>query len=206
MDSEEEFLMQWLQMRQSLVYLVCLVVQYTLVLMCNNDNEMLALYGNDRASEDDGDIPSNIKKRRRSNSQEFVDTVNEDDQLTSQNEVSLENFSIDMENSSVGGHSLGANSERFKRTKKHSQISLLAEKMDAIATALNEGNRLFKERYTPQISGEETLKLIRDCGCNEEKIPSIYSFLMNDAAKLRTVIQCPPLRRKQVIMDMVFGS
>ncbi|KAK4268085.1 hypothetical protein QN277_024789 [Acacia crassicarpa] len=90
--------------------------------------------------------------------------------------------------------------------KEPSQMSQIIEKMDVIAAVLSEANQLFRERYVPQISGKETLKLIQDCECDEEKIPKIYCFLMNDVAKLKTVIECPSRLRKQVIMKMVFDS
>ncbi|KAI9111187.1 hypothetical protein K1719_017798 [Acacia pycnantha] len=44
--------------------------------------------------------------------------------------------------------------------KEPSQISQIIEKMDVIAAVLSEANQLFRERYVPQISGKETLKLI----------------------------------------------
>ncbi|KAI9126820.1 hypothetical protein K1719_002416 [Acacia pycnantha] len=179
-----------------------------------NYEKMLALYGNDRAYGDDGETPSpsNMKKRQHPNLQELADTVNVVGQLVSQNEVTFENFAVNLENFPHDDHSLGENSESSKRAKNSAatkvplQLSQIAEKMDVIAALLREGIQVFRERYAPQISGEETLRLIRGCGCDERKILDIYCFLMNDATKLRTVIQCPLLLRKQVIMKMVFGS
>lgn len=182
-----------------------------------NYEKMLILYGNGRANnEDDGKTPLNRNKRQLSNLQELGDTCNVVDQLCSQNEETFENFTVNVGDFPLDDHSIGANSKSCKRAKNEatsneepsqlsSQLSQIAEKLDVIAAVLREGNQVFRERYAPQISGEETLRLIRDCGCDEKKILDIYCFLMNDVTKLRTVIQCPPLLRKKVIMKMVFG-
>ncbi|KAI9108497.1 hypothetical protein K1719_020381 [Acacia pycnantha] len=89
---------------------------------------------------------------------------------------------------------------------------VIAEQIQGVVSAMREGNQVFRDRYasqisTSQISGEDTVKLIQESGCDEDKIPIIYScFLMNDLSKLRTVIQCPPSIHKQVIMQMVFSD
>ena len=160
---------------------------------------MLALYGKDRANGDEGDTASNMKKRKHVNSEESIDVDLDYDKDTASN----------MDNSVHDGDSIG-DSGRAKRIatkdKDPFQIQLLAEKMDTIASVLSEANRIFQARYAPEISGEETLKMIQECGCEEDKIPRIYNFLMHDVAKLRAVIQCPLVLRKSVIMDMVFGN
>ncbi|KAI9087842.1 hypothetical protein K1719_030172 [Acacia pycnantha] len=153
-----------------------------------NFERMLALYGNDRATGDEGDTSSN--------------------------------FPVNLDDVGVDDPSHGAEGESSKKTRRvgakkakdsSSEGVVIAEQIQGVVSAMREGNQVFRDRYasqisTSQISGEDTVKLIQESGCDEDKIPIIYCFLMNDLSKLRTVIQCPPSICKQVIMQMVFSD
>ncbi|KAK4255784.1 hypothetical protein QN277_008737 [Acacia crassicarpa] len=127
----------------------------------------------------------------------------------------FEDFSVNLENEEFDDLSHGAQSESSKRTRRvganeergtSSDGVLIVKQMQAIVSAMREGNLVFRDRYEPQISWEDTFKLIRESACDEDKISKIYCFLMNDVSKLRAMIQCPPPMRKQVIMKMVFDA
>ncbi|KAK4260927.1 hypothetical protein QN277_003987 [Acacia crassicarpa] len=182
---------------------------------------MLAISGNDRANRDDGDgdTPSNIKNRRRPSSPVAHSSPPplaeiEVDQLQSQNNVTFLDFSVNSDSVEFDDLSHEAQSESSKRSRRvgankdrgTSDGVLIAEQIQALACAMREGNQVLREQYAPQISGEDTFKLIQESGCDEDKVSKIYCSLMQDVSKLRAVIQCPPLRRKQVIMIMVFGG
>ncbi|KAI9081713.1 hypothetical protein K1719_036316 [Acacia pycnantha] len=180
---------------------------------------MLALYGNDRANGVDGDTPSNVNKKRHSSPPTTHSSPPqlaeiEVEQLLSQNNVTFQDFSFNLDNVEFDDLSHGPQSERSKRTIRVTVNKdrgtfvgvLIAKKMQAIVSSMKEGNQAFRERYAPQISGEDTFKLIRESGCDEDKVSDIYCFLMHDVSKLRVVIQCFLQMRKQVIMKMVFSS
>ncbi|KAI9107915.1 hypothetical protein K1719_021251 [Acacia pycnantha] len=147
---------------------------------------------------------------------------NEVDPLLSQNNLAFQDFpvNLDLDDVGVDDPSHGAEGESSKKTRRvgakkakdtSSEGVVIAEQIQGVVSAMREGNQVFRDRYasqisTSQISGENTVKLIRESGCDEDKIPIIYCFLMNDLSKLRTVIQCPPPIRKQVIMQMVFSD
>ncbi|XP_054793558.1 uncharacterized protein LOC129299135 [Prosopis cineraria] len=107
-------------------------------------------------------------------------------------------------------HSTRGSKRRMKHSKKDTEFSkIVIEGISEIANALREGNAIRRESYSyklPQISGEEAWNLIQECGCDIDKLPEIYCFLMNDQNKLTTVVQCPAEARKAVIMEMAFGS
>ncbi|KAI9077959.1 hypothetical protein K1719_040088 [Acacia pycnantha] len=175
-----------------------------------NFEKMLALYGNDRATGDEGDTPSNMKKRGISipppaHSGPPSPVENEVDPLLSQNNLTFQDFLVNLDDVGVDDHSHGAQGESSKKIRRvgankvkdtSSEGVLIAEQIQGVVSAMREGNQVFRDRYasqilTSQISGEDTFKLIRKSGCDEDKIPIIYCFLMNDLSKLRTMIQCP---------------
>ncbi|KAI9087089.1 hypothetical protein K1719_030924 [Acacia pycnantha] len=145
---------------------------------------------------------------------------NEVDPLLSQNNLAFQDFPVNLEDVGVDDPSHGAEGESSKKTRRvgakkakdtSSEGVVIAEQIQGVVSAMREGNQVFRDRYasqisTSQISGEDTVKLIQESGCDEDKIPIIYCFLMNDLSKLRTMIQCPPSIRKQVIMQMVFSD
>ncbi|KAK4278141.1 hypothetical protein QN277_016029 [Acacia crassicarpa] len=182
---------------------------------------MLALYGNDRATGDDGDTPRNMKKNMKKRGISITPSAhlgpaspveNEVDPLLSQNNLTFQDFPVNLDDVEDDDPPHGAQSESSKKTRRvgankakdtSSEGVLIADQIQGMVNALKEGNQAFRDRYTSQISGEDTYKLIEESGCDEDKIDDIYCFLMNDLSKLRTVIQCPPHRRKKVIMRMV---
>lgn len=184
----------------------------------------MILYGNDRATGEEAETASEMRKRQHSSTENQLDTTIDDlDNLISTNQVILENVDnfIDIDNdifnSSTQHPSPGSNSGTTSKKRKkedatkerESDFELIKGAIDNVAIALKEGNALFKDSYShkvPPISGEETWDLIKECGCDSDLIPDIYCFLMSDVDKLRSVCQCPREARKAVIMKMVFGS
>ncbi|CAA0829495.1 Unknown protein [Striga hermonthica] len=184
---------------------------------------MVLLYGNDRATGEDAETAFEMRKRRTSSTENlFTTTIDEVDNLVSQNEVTLENigdsidvdndiFSVSTQHPSMGGNS-GATSKKRKKEDamkdKASEFEIIKGAIDNVANALREGNELFKDMYchkVPPISGEATWTLLKECGFDNNLLTDIYCFLMRDIDKLRCVVQCPPEARKDVIMRMMFG-
>ncbi|KAK4278425.1 hypothetical protein QN277_016273 [Acacia crassicarpa] len=134
--------------------------------------------------------------------------------MVSSLDPSVKDFPINLDDVEDDDPPHKAQSESSKKTRRaankakdtSSEGVLIAEQIQGMVSAMKEGNQVFRDRYASQISGEDTFKLIQESGCDEDKIDDIYCFLMNDLSKLRAVIQCPPHRRKKVIMQMVFSD
>lgn len=198
-----------------------------------NYEKMVIHSGKDRATGEEAETASEMRKRGHSTAEHnFIEPTDDLDNRMSRNEVTLEDFdaygdggSDNMSNFSAHEiqskyPSLAISSGRQKKkskvaSKKEKDIELhetkgamheVAEAIKDCAAALREGNAIMKELYQPPISGEETWKLIKECGCDTRLFPKIYCSLMLDFSNLRTVLQCPVQARKKVIMFIVFGT
>ncbi|CAA0833917.1 Unknown protein [Striga hermonthica] len=181
------------------------------------------LYGNDRATCEDAETAFEMSKRRASSTENlFTTTIDEVDNPVSENKVVLENnwnsidvendiFSLSTQHGSKGANTRASSKKRKKKDAikdKASEFEIMKGTIDNVATALREGNELFKDMYSrkvPSIYGEETWALINECGFESNLLTDICCYLMNDTDKLRCVVQCPSEARKDFIMRMMFG-
>ena len=82
--------------------------------------------------------------------------------------MTFQDFSVNFNNVEFDDLSHGAKSENSKWTRRVDANKdrgtfngvLIAEQMQAIACAMREGNQVFRNKYAPQILGEDTFKLI----------------------------------------------
>ncbi|XP_054793374.1 uncharacterized protein LOC129298960 [Prosopis cineraria] len=163
----------------------------------------MILYGIDRAYGNEAETTREWRKRRRS-IEEVPKTVNDIDNLISQNKVKIPK----QEHSSTTIN--GACIKRIKKVakEKDNNIKELIGAIRAVTQAIEQGNMILAKicKPVPQLSSEELWKMLEECGCDAKRIPDIYCFLMCDVDRLRAAIQCPISARKQVIMMMFSGS
>ncbi|XP_057445454.1 uncharacterized protein LOC130737653 isoform X3 [Lotus japonicus] len=182
--------------------------------------EMVTLYGSDRATREEAETTSEMRKRVNSTTEsDFFDSIDDIDDGILRNEVRLEDFDDNNVNNDASPEiqsqdpspTQSTNNKRKKSkvaNNKGNDDDILEIKgaMQEVAASLREVNVIMKERHIPPISGEEAWKLIKECGCNENLWPMIFCKLMKDVDGLKTVLECPVEARKDVIMYMVFGS
>ena len=143
---------------------------------------MVILYGNDQATREDAKTTSKIRKWQHLTIEEdFIDFINDIDNLVSQNEVILENVNpfINIDNDNLSNFSaherqsqdpspreFNGNNKKKKKVveKKESPNELnneMKEAMYEVAEALREGNAIMRECHNlklPPILGEKTLE------------------------------------------------
>ncbi|XP_057447630.1 uncharacterized protein LOC130739377 [Lotus japonicus] len=181
---------------------------------------MVTLYGNDRATGEEAETASEMRKRLNSTTEsDIFDSIDDIDDGILRNEVRLEDFDaynvnndFSPEIQSQDPSPTQSTNNKRKKSKvannkgKNDDMLGIKGAMQEVAAALREGNVIMKERHSPPISGQEAWKLIKECGCNENLWPMIFCKLMKDVDGLKTVLECPVEARKDVIMYTVFGS
>ncbi|XP_054824751.1 uncharacterized protein LOC129322459 [Prosopis cineraria] len=132
-----------------------------------NYEKMMILYGVDRANGDESETSREWRKRRRSQ-EEVTETVNDINNIVSQNRATI-NVELDgqenssrQENSPDQEHSPTINSACSKKTKrvskeKEASINELTKAVLAVAEAIQQGNVMIGQSFkkVPQLSGEE---------------------------------------------------
>lgn len=195
---------------------------------------MVILYGNDRATGEEAETASEMRKRGPSSTEfEFIDSIDDLDDRIQRNDVILENFdgfsfdgtdnfstqnvqSQDPSPTASSGGSKRKKSKVVANKEKCDEILEIKGAMQEVAEALKdgtaairEGNAIMKEQHKlklPPLFGDEVWKLIKECGCEANFLPMIFCSLMQDIDKIRTIVQCPIEARKDVIMHLVLGS
>ncbi|VFQ80855.1 unnamed protein product [Cuscuta campestris] len=175
-----------------------------------NYEKMMILYRVNRANGDEGETMQEWKKRHRS-SGDGMGTIHDID-LNS--DIFVEDYSPRQRASPEDGHSSHVNNASSKKLKKAPRepesFKELTGAIYAMVTSLDKGNEAIiqgnlvlqrasdSKREVPQLSGEELCRILEECGCDANKIPDIYCFLMSDDEKLRTAVQSPVSIRKQL--------
>ncbi|GLT34090.1 hypothetical protein SLA2020_086320 [Shorea laevis] len=167
------------------------------------------LFGNDRATGEKSETAKELKKKQSSqHDNEPHNTIEEIDHMVSQNQVSLDDFGtndVDFDPlTCLGGPSNVPTSSKSKKIKKSQEIENEAmgiqEAINNVARALSEGNS------RPPLSEAEVWNMLEDLGLNSDQITTAYLYLLEHPDKLRAVLGCPPGRRLDIVMRVVFGT
>ncbi|OMO72766.1 hypothetical protein CCACVL1_17605 [Corchorus capsularis] len=187
-----------------------------------NYDKMVILHGNDRATGEHSETASELRRKRSNSgtSDEFRDSIDDIDNLVSQNEVTLENTdaagddfidfmtSPEIRSRATSDVPSGSVSKKSKKSKDDKDGDLIREGLELVANALVAGNAIYEKvntRFDP-ISEEEIWKLLENIGIDEECISTAYLYFIDKPEKVRAVLGCPWEKRKQLVEKLVFGS
>ncbi|GLT27318.1 hypothetical protein SLA2020_023240 [Shorea laevis] len=76
----------------------------------------------------------------------------------------------------------------------------IQEAINNVARALSEGNS------RPPLSETEVWNMLEDLGLNLDQITTTYLYLLEHPNKLRAVLGCPPGRRLDIVIRVVFDA
>ena len=178
-----------------------------------NYERLVILYGNDRATGDHAETASELRKRKATIvDEDFMNTVEGIDHLISQNEVTLEdctalaNDDVDVEVPSQIPSTGGCNRKVKKAKKSEGGFDKIYSTMNNVAEAPREMNQSMHENSKPLILDEELWSLLQELEFDPSLMSTIFYKLMSDRIMLRTILRCPMHLKKQVIMQLAFGS
>ncbi|GKC33317.1 Myb/SANT-like domain-containing protein [Tanacetum coccineum] len=151
--------------------------------LINHHNEMLDLFGKDRAT---CDAARTTKERRNQMNinEERIDTIDEIDQLSETNVVSLENFDTN---------------ESFQATP-HSQIVC---SLNNIVDAIDRSSKVMENSRPHVYPDGEIYKELQLIGMNRADIPMAYLFLRERPDKIQALFGCPHEDRMAVLKMMM---
>ncbi|GLT26306.1 hypothetical protein SLA2020_013870 [Shorea laevis] len=91
-------------------------------------------------------------------------------------------------------------SQNQKSQEIENEAMGIQEAINNVARALSEGNS------HPPLSEAEVWNMLEDLGLNSNQITFAYLYLLEHPDKLRAVLGCPPGRRLDIVMRVVFGT
>ncbi|KAJ9539206.1 hypothetical protein OSB04_031939 [Centaurea solstitialis] len=176
----------------------------------SNYDEMLELFGRDRAT---GAAAETAKERRNrvNTNQEIPETIEEIDRMVVTDEISLENFTAgeDIPITSTMPTSLNppkATKSKGKKRKMEEEDAVTSKIMVSIsdvAAAIRESSQVFERSRRPLYSAEELFNELQLMGVEPDKISSAYLFLVDKPEKTRALFGCPSPMRMSILRDMM---
>lgn len=189
----------------------------------SNYNEMLELFGRDRASGAHAETAKERNARLLKTDNIKVETISELDDLLASKEVTLENqcnFDDDIQvlDSVVAPPKPSSNAKKCKSKKRKLEQedeagafnSKLVNCLDSMTYAISEGNKIFADQneifdraYHREFTGEEICKELEPMGLEPNEIPDALIYLANNQAKARTLFSCPLQMRVGILKGMM---
>ncbi|KAJ3706954.1 hypothetical protein LUZ61_010659 [Rhynchospora tenuis] len=178
-----------------------------------NYKKLEALFGDDRATEEDAETAAEIRERNaRLNDVEsgvqVDETVEEIDFLVSQNEATIGGYDVDPEspllNKSNGEEGTSKQKQKVKRSKYVEAVNL-NESFKTFADAIKESTaEMMKPQQRLPIPESEIWKYLEELQLGDEKFEdAAYLYLTKEPGRLGAFIGCPSHRRKNILLAML---
>ncbi|GAB2257306.1 hypothetical protein Droror1_Dr00023365 [Drosera rotundifolia] len=176
-------------------------------------DKFVELYGQDRVTGEHAETAAEIRARRTttdvSSEDDPFNTIDNIDQMVSENEIRLENFD-DFRNDNKQTASYDMRSEtgppkkkkKSKISKDEDQLGIMKENLDNVAQAiLDSAIELLKDTCL-LISEHEVWNLLNELGV-EDGIDEAYVFLVRNLKELQALLVCPFEVRKRMLVVMM---
>ncbi|PWA63734.1 hypothetical protein CTI12_AA227060 [Artemisia annua] len=171
-------------------------------------NELVELFGKDRATGEASETAKERKKRMEQDEQQ-VETIDEIDQLLETNEISLENFTTG-DNAHVTPQVQLTNTLPSKSKKRKFEedafTSKIMSSLNNLADAIDRTTKVM-ERSRPHVYSEvEIYQELELMGVKREDISRAYLFLVGNPEKTRALFGVPLDMRMDILATMMDGN
>ncbi|KAJ4772520.1 Myb/SANT-like DNA-binding domain protein [Rhynchospora pubera] len=181
-----------------------------------NYKKLEALFGDDRATEEDAETAAEIRERNaRLNDVEsgvqVDETIEEVDFLVSQNQATLGGYDVDPEspllNKSSGEENTSKQKQKIKRSKYVEAVNL-NESFKTFANAIKESTvEMMKTPQRLPIPESEIWTYLEELQLEDEMVEdAAYLYLTKEPDRLAAFLGCPSHRRKTILLKMLHDA
>ncbi|KAI9108531.1 hypothetical protein K1719_020415 [Acacia pycnantha] len=170
----------------------------------HNYDKLMIVCGGDRASGQHSETSKDMRNKRKQlpGESESIETIGVT--FESAQEVGNENEVTSPEVQDT--RSQDVKSKRAKRSKDE-EVEGIKVALQDIAGALREGNATYeKVKQKLPIPEADIWKLLEDLKIERQFFNRVYLYLLDNPERIRAVIGCPLDKRKELLLEMVFGS
>ncbi|KAL4556205.1 hypothetical protein LXL04_038849 [Taraxacum kok-saghyz] len=186
-------------------------------------NEMLALFARDRASGEHAETPKEKNARLNNTAGNKIETIEDVDELLERNNITLENHQTndddddDIQSISPTSFSSHQNSSAKKYKNKRKKVEdedededkpssfekVIMSAVTDVASAMREGNKIFKNSHHRVYAGDEIYKELEPMNLEDDELEEALMFLSHNHIDARTLFNVPFKLRKSLLKKMI---